>query len=50
MSSNVPLKDNLPIKEPLPELLLAKLVGPTGHVYAFEASPKNFAILEKNER
>jgi len=29
-------------------LLLAKLVGPTGHVYAFEASPKNFAILEKN--
>ena len=23
MSSNVPLKDNLPIKEPLPELLLA---------------------------
>ena len=29
-------------------LLFAKLVGPTGHVYSFEASPKNCKILQKN--
>ena len=29
-------------------LLFAKLVGPNGHVYAFEASPKNFEILQIN--
>jgi len=29
-------------------LLLAKLVGPTGKVYAFEPDPENFRILKKN--
>jgi len=29
-------------------LLAARLVGPSGHVYAFEAEPENYAILTKN--
>src|ERR1017187_7387482 len=29
-------------------LLAARLVGPTGHVYAFEPEPENYAILTKN--
>lgn len=29
-------------------LLAARLIGPTGKVYAFEASPDNFELLEKN--
>ncbi len=29
-------------------VLFAKLVGPEGKVFAFEASPKNFEILKKN--
>lgn len=29
-------------------LLAAKLVGPSGKVYAFEPEPKNFSILSKN--
>jgi FkbM family methyltransferase len=29
-------------------LLAARIVGPTGHVYAFEAEPENFAILKRN--
>jgi len=29
-------------------LLLATLAGPSGHVYAIEASPKNFARLSRN--
>ena len=29
-------------------LLLAKLVGPRGHVFAFEPDPTNFALLKKN--
>lgn len=29
-------------------LLLAKLVGKTGKVYAFEPDPNNFALLQKN--
>lgn len=28
--------------------LLSKLVGPNGHVYAFEPEPKNFSLLTKN--
>lgn len=31
-------------------LLLARLVGPTGTVHAFEPEPSNFALLEKNVR
>jgi len=29
-------------------LLLARQVGPTGHVYAFEPDPDNFALLSRN--
>ena len=29
-------------------LLSARLVGPAGKVYAFEASPENFALLQRN--
>lgn len=29
-------------------LLLSKLVGPTGHVFAFEPDPENFAFLTRN--
>lgn len=29
-------------------LIAAKLVGPKGHVYAFEPDPTNFALLKKN--
>lgn len=29
-------------------LILARLVGTTGRVYAFEPDPKNFALLQKN--
>lgn len=29
-------------------LLMARLVGPTGHVFAFEPDPDNFALLERN--
>ena len=29
-------------------LMAARLVGPTGHVYAFEAEAENYAILKKN--
>lgn len=31
-------------------LLAAKLVGPEGRIYAFEASPDNFEVLEENIR
>lgn len=31
-------------------LILARLVGPEGKVYAFEPDPTNFALLEKNLR
>lgn len=31
-------------------LLAARLVGPTGRVYAFEPEPANFALLQKNVR
>jgi FkbM family methyltransferase len=29
-------------------LLFARLVGPTGHVYAFEPEPRNFDLLQRN--
>ena len=29
-------------------LILAKLVGPTGHVFAFEPDPRNLVLLKKN--
>jgi len=29
-------------------LLAAKLTGPSGHVYAFEPSPENFRLLQRN--
>lgn len=29
-------------------LMAARLTGPTGHVYAFEAEPENYSILKKN--
>lgn len=29
-------------------LLFARLVGPTGHVYAFEPEPRNFELLQRN--
>lgn len=29
-------------------LLFARSVGPSGHVYAFEPDPENFALLQKN--
>ena len=29
-------------------LMAARLVGPAGHVYAFEAEPENYSILKKN--
>jgi tRNA G37 N-methylase Trm5 len=31
-------------------LLMARCVGPSGHVYAFEPEPKNFELLQHNVR